>query len=285
MQVVPSEIKKCVAFISYKNKQNKFKLAGTGFFIAFPMGDINAVYLVTARHVIGNIAIKSIDDQVYIRINTLKGATTTAISPISQWRYHDDSTVDAAVIAWAPDQKLFDWLPLHISMAATSEVIAQNNIGEGDEVFMAGLFSNHAGQNKNLPIIRTGSIALISDEKIETNSPFGAIDAYLIEARSIGGLSGSPVFVHLGSMRTYGSNNISLGSGPRLLWLGLMHGHWDIDESEAVMEIDSATDIGRKVNMGIGIVVPAVKILEILTQPSFIEERKKWSKSKNNRKS
>lgn len=277
MQVVPSEVKKCVVFISYKDKQQNFQLAGTGFFIGYPLDDPNyqVTYLVTARHVIGGISTKSVDGQVYIRVNTTSGSTTTAISPISQWQYHSDSTVDAAVISWTPQQSIFDYLPLPISMAVTSDVMVKHNIDAGDEVFLTGLFSNHYGQQKNLPIIRTGSIALISDEKIETNSPYGAMEAYLIEARSIGGLSGSPVFAYLGSMRSNNQGSIAFGGAPLFLWLGLMHGHWDVDESQIDTEIDSAGAVGRNVNMGIGIVVPATKIIEIIEQEGFVAERKK----------
>ena len=81
-------------------------------------------------------------------------------------------------------------------MVATDKVINDNAIGVGDEVFLTGLFANHIGQQRNLPIIRVGNIALMPEEPVQHPS-LGPIDAYLIEARSIGGLSGSPVFVHL----------------------------------------------------------------------------------------
>lgn len=276
LQVVPAQVKKCVVFISYKDKQQSNHLAGTGFFISYPLEDpkYQIIYLVTARHVIAGIKTKSADGQVIIRVNTTTGSTNTVISPISQWQYHDDSTVDAAVISWAPDQKAFDYLPLPINMAVTSEVMNKYNIGAGDEVFLTGLFGRHSGQQKNLPIVRTGSIALVSDEKIETKSPFGAMEAYLIEARSIGGLSGSPVFTYLGSMRS-SSEGVTVGGNPLFLWLGLMHGHWDVDESDIDMEIDNAGGVSRSVNMGIGIVVPATKVIEIIEQEGFATERKK----------
>lgn len=201
----------------YKDKHGNFQLAGTGFFIAYQIEDdqrYQATYLVTAGHVIGYITTKSADGQVYIRLNTKSGSTNTAISPISAWQYHSDSTVDAAVISWTPDQSVFDYLSLLVQdTAVTSEVVAKHNIGAGDEVFLTGLFSQHYGQQKNLPIIRTGSIALISDEKIETKTPYGAMEAYLIEARSVGGLSGSPVFVYLGNMRSDNQGSVAMGGG------------------------------------------------------------------------
>ena len=60
------------------------------------------------------------------------------------------------------------------------------------------------------------NIAMIPDEPVTTS--LGDIKAYLVEARSIGGLSGSPAFV-----RETGAE----GTGSFYL-LGLMHGHWGV---------------------------------------------------------
>jgi hypothetical protein len=49
-----------------------------------------------------------------------------------------------------------------------------------------GLFSEHQGAERNIPIVRVGNIAAMPEEPVLTTS-WGAIDAYLIEARSIGG--------------------------------------------------------------------------------------------------
>ena len=54
------------------------------------------------------------------------------------------------------------------------------------------------GRDRNFPIVRTGHIAMMPDEKIpkvKIGDWEGNADAYLIESRSIGGWSGSPVFV------------------------------------------------------------------------------------------
>ena len=92
----------------------------------------------------------------------------------------------------------------------------------------------------------------------------GNVEAYLVEARSIGGLSGSPAFVR---------KTVPVGIGEFYL-LGLMHGHWDIptkNKSDLLM----ADDLFGKVNMGIAIVVPAKKIREVLNQPELAKERER----------
>jgi hypothetical protein len=55
--------------------------------------------------------------------------------------------------------------------------------------------------------------------------------------------------------------------------LGMIHGHWDIRESE----MDSPYpkhDPKQGVNMGIAIVVPAIKITETLNRPELVSQRK-----------
>jgi hypothetical protein len=81
------------------------------------------------------------------------------------------------------------------------------------------------------------------------------INAYLIEARSIGGLSGSPVFVH----------RLEDGT-PKFALLGLMEGHYGTKTAQSG---DTASE--ESVNVGIGIVVPADDIEEIFGQPEIVE--------------
>ncbi len=271
MQVVPDEVKKCVVFLYYKDFSNSERLAGTGFFISVPIieGKQYAIYLVTARHVIRGIESKTADGNVYIRINTTNKAIGVAVSKLDGWQYHPtDNSVDAAVLVWAPDHSVVDYKYIPIAMAVTDEVRDTEHIDAGDEIFLTGLFSNHYGTKKNLPIIRTGHIALMPEEKVHTDS-LGDIDAYLIEARSIGGLSGSPVFLYMSPTRAK-DGRVVLGS-QRFYWLGVMHGHWDIDESR--IDGQSMDTVGRSVNMGIGIVVPATKVLEIINREDFVKQR------------
>lgn len=99
---------------------------------------------------------------------------------------------------------------------------------------------------------------------------FGDMEAYLIEARSIGGLSGSPVFVYLPRVRVRG-NGLGMG-GRAFYWLGLMHGHWDLPVLKEDMVVEDNVS-KEAVNMGIGIVVPASKILEIINSSFFMKLR------------
>jgi hypothetical protein len=98
----------------------------------------------------------------------------------------------------------------------------------------------------------------MGEEKISTKS-FGDIDAYLVEARSIGGLSGSPVFLNLGITRII-KKQIKFTTGEPIYYLiGLVHGHYDVksDEIDAAQPGDKNEDPSADhVNTGIAIVVP-----------------------------
>jgi hypothetical protein len=107
---------------------------------------------------------------------------------------------------------------------------------------------------------------MMPQEPIKTR--YGLADAYLIELRSIGGLSGSPVFVHTRLLKD-GKEQHTLS------WMGLMHGHWDIEEDL----IDTLDDTdNQQLNVGIGIVVPANKILEITQQEVLMKAKEEGRK-------
>ena len=91
---------------------------------------------------------------------------------------------------------------------------------------------------------------------------FGNMKAFLIECRSIGGLSGSSVSAWPGMFRYIDGAVRGTGSNAQRTFrlIGLMHGHFGLPNS---------TDRER-LNMGIAIVNTYDKILEVLNQPVFM---------------
>jgi hypothetical protein len=213
--------------------------------------------LVTAKHIIDGIGIAG-SFEVLIRFNFKDGQARWVSSRLSDWKYHptEAATVDVAVLPLQGIGLNVDHGVFPILGFATSERVAIEEIGLGEETFIVGLFANHYGNAKNIPVVRIGNIAAMLEEKVTTQ--LGLIDAYLIEARSIGGLSGSPVFVNLGKVREHGGN-VEFHTSSAIYLLGLIHGHYDTEDERA-----------RDVNMGIAMVVPAVKILEVLDQEDFV---------------
>jgi hypothetical protein len=258
---VPDTIRKCVCFLFFK-KEGESRLAGTAFFLGGPLEPITSPGVVgwggtvTARHVIDGIMGTSDDGKVYMRLNRLDGRIATAETEAADWATHrEGQTVDVAAFPFLPDNRVFDHLIYPSDHILTTDLIDEEAVGVGDEVFLAGLFANHAGIEQNIPIVRVGNIAAMLGEEVQTK--LGPMEAYLIEARSMGGLSGSPVFVNLGSVRqtpnlppfTMGRNTLYL--------LGVMHGHWDT----AMDALGNET-----VNMGIAIVPPISKAVDILSE-------------------
>ena len=135
--------------------------------------------------------------------------------------------------------------------------------GLGDEVWAVGLFRSHFGRERNIPIVRMGNIVAMRGEPVFTE--FGDIDAYLVETRSIGGLSGSPVFV---SVRT---DRIGIRA---IRLLGLVHGHFDVKNLNEDVVTDDEAETTTGIHTGIGIVVPVHKIVETIEHPDLTEMRK-----------
>jgi hypothetical protein len=242
-------------------------------------------YLVTAKHVIDGIRDKGCD-AVCSRVNFMDGQARWLESPIDQWLFHptDSDSVDVAVMRCTIPEEL-DHHSVGTIGFATQTIIRQIDVGVGDDLFLTGLFANHHGTTKNIPIIRVGNIAAMPEEPIEVRD-FGLMEAYLVEARSLGGISGSPVFVHMPAIRAMHLMDAEMRKRVNPMdsvhyLLGLMHGHWDTMLGRDDLRI--ADRIGtQNVNMGIAIVVPAYRILEVIEQPLIRkgeEEREKTERA------
>jgi hypothetical protein len=96
---------------------------------------------------------------------------------------------------------------------------------------------------------------------------------YLIEARSIGGLSGSSVFLHLSDTRIKERNGAKIWRNQiSFHLLGLVHGHWDMPEARTDDILEDSMQ-NERLNVGIAIVVPATRIAEVINHPLLIAQR------------
>jgi hypothetical protein len=277
---IPDEVRKSVVFVCmHEPGSSQFKAVGTAFLVSLENKEIHFTfgYIVTAKHVINGIKSRTTEGP-YLRINKLDGTSIIVSTNINDWKFHpSDESVDVAVINVGLSTDIYDVRYIPTEMATTPEVIKQQTIDIGDEVFITGLFVNHIGRQRNTPIIRTGNLSLMADTKEPINTTLGDMEAYLIEARSIGGLSGSPVFVYLGVIRHIGGQ-VKFVSGDKaaFTWIGLMHGHWKLPSSAKDVIIDETEeDQQSEKHTGIGIVVPATKILEVINNnEEFMNSRK-----------
>lgn len=259
---VAAELKKCVVFLGFKMADGGMRFAGSAFFL----GDRNSklTYLVTAKHVIDGI--RSIGlEEVYVRVNGKNGESVWSSTRAESWIFHpDDRSVDVAMMPVGPTGD-HDHLVVDTSMCLNQEVERANEVDVGDDVWIVGLFKHHHGKSKNIPIVRKGSLAARAEEKVMTKG-FGEIDAHLIEVRSIGGLSGSPVFLSLGVARLLGGTVKFAQNSQQHYLLGLIHGHYDVAASQVDDAFEHAPNSlsDEKINTGIAIVVPVEKILEVI---------------------
>jgi len=265
--LLPDITRKSVVYLGIEISDGGFRkisYRGTGFLMAFPADKISGAwfgYLVTAKHV----AIQFKEKDFYIRANTIDGKSIDINAPKEvQWHFHPtDSAADVAICRFEPPPRTIDALGIPADAILKEHVRKSKGFGVTDSVFITGLFVYHQGNKKNIPIIRVGNIAMTPDERIQTS--WGEMEAYLIEARSIGGLSGSPVFLIE-----------DLPSGDmRIHLLGLIHGHWNV--APEIITDNVAEDAGIKagINVGIAIVTPAEKILDVLNCAELVSWREK----------
>jgi hypothetical protein len=250
-----------VGFISHENPAPLY--IGTFFVVGVPGKYGNTFpHAVTAKHVAENVD----GGPFYFGVNFKDNKAGWLDSDIKWWYHPTEPNVYVAVTVMNPSERTdLEYVPEAIF--ATEERIQRYNIGLGDEISVVGLFTNFVGTSKHFPVVRTGNIAMMPSDKVPMED--GPMDVYLAEGRSIGGLSGSPVFVRP-TTRIVGLGN---EEGPQMVFgvggfhfLGLMRGHWDLPLGVHVGHAEA-------VNMGISIVVPAKKILETLYHPELVALR------------
>jgi hypothetical protein len=268
---VPETVRKCVFFIGFRDLDGSILYGGTAFIVTVPGSSDSSSfgYVVTAKHVV-----EAAEDKPFVlRANLRKGDSVVLEATAQHWAVHDDPTVDVAVAPLVFNDPLdLDILAIPVSTFLTEEIIAEQRIGTGDQVFITGLFNRAVGASRNMPIVRMGTIALMPAEKIPHAGAL--IDAYLIEHHSIGGLSGSPAFVSETAIIPFAYTDKKKTREPLVIFapgqtffMGLVRGHWETPPNPILGQNEG-------MNLGISVVVPAQKIRDILFSEEQIALRK-----------
>jgi hypothetical protein len=294
---ISDDARRCVVFLGDCDQSGdaaSFEPFATGFLMRPPSIAIGeSVYFVTAKHCVQDC------NPFWIRLNAEKGSQLMLIEE-PDWVFHDDQTVDVAVMEFPLIGKgrhssfLSAWWGRNVSKKWN-----EHNFGPGDLTYTVGLFRNHRGESRNIPLVHSGHIAAFyEDEKIRvkdwgdrSNAPKDIyIDAYVVQCAAMPGASGSPVFVreteqaaakrHVHEQRSATQGTpITTTSEPKHRWasdmptaygdlylLGLWHGSWEADGLEMGQSI-------VRNPAGYGIVVPAEKIMEVLDMPKLKDRR------------
>lgn len=281
------DVRKSVVFIG-DGEKDSFSPFGTAFLVFYK----GAPYLITARHVASEIG----DCPCTLRVNHQNGVDPVDMTydPVEdvgyQWRFHPDNTVDAAAMLFRVNfrAEAADIRYLPESLFVNDPTIVSENIGAGDFCYTVGLFRLLHGKNRNLPFVHTGHIGMMpGDEKVPIENKWDVTqpktvlaDVYLVENNSLNGLSGSPVFVRPSTIfegipDADGKARPMRWADEKIWLLGLWQGAWRGDPDQLLKEQLNSTGPVR-VAVGVGVVIPAAKLIEILETPDVIAEREEF---------
>jgi hypothetical protein len=259
-------------------KDGKTIYGGTGFLVLYREEGCAFPYLVTARHVAEETRSGS---QIFVRVNNKDGKTSIPLlMDDAVWGFHPDATVDIAVAPAYLNPTEWDvaYYPLADMVQPSSSPF---RVQWGDDISIVGLFHWHSGQERNVPIVHSGTIALLPDpdEKVlirsRTTGKTEKVEVYLVEAQTFDGLSGAPVFQRESvALRTFPEHNggpVMANTGAQLL--GVYIGAWDGPPSE-VLKDDRKWGPDRRIPAGMGLVVPAEKIVETIMADPELKKRR-----------
>lgn len=266
MRISENARRTVVFFGAPSPKTGGIEYRGTGFLVTYKEENRGFGYLVTARHVAEKV---NAADQAVVRLNTKDASSVTLEMDDVIWTYHPDPDVDVAVMPCNISQDDYDVGYYNLLDLVTRDS-GPFRVQCGDPICIIGLFRLHSGSQRNVPIVHSGNIALLPDPKepIPIIDPAGVVhemEAYLVEAQTLEGLSGAPVFQREVVMTKLWPDH---NGGPALLvtgaqLLGVYSGAWAGNPSPTLSdEKNLSTD--RRVPVGMGIVVPGEKILEII---------------------
>lgn len=242
------------------------EVGGTGFLLGWRIDDTTnfTLWAVTNRHVIeqGNWT---------IRLNGVPTGLAYQDTTEQEWFFADGHDLAVRPLAVSDD--------IHRTKFVTDEWLLSKDwlealdIGPGDSCVSVGRFVGHAGKTLNNPVVRFGQISQNPKEPIVIAGR--EEECFLVESRSIGGYSGSPVMVHLDTQFYRPSINLRkapdgtvLGqgrfpSGPWILGVNFaMVPLWERVRDVSGMELNSGFRV--PMNTGIMAVVPAWHLYELL---------------------
>jgi hypothetical protein len=237
-----------------------------------------------------------------VRLNTKHGTSRVISASPKKWVYPEDPSIDVCALRF-DELRHDDDDELEVnSINLNTMTVGQHNARQvglclGDEVFICGAFVGRVGYHKNIPVVRIANIAAMPEEPIDFASP--KRPAYLIETRSLGGTSGSPVFLNLQSSRVGGRQQHGYQIGitptaapkksrthlilPYLLLGMIVFFHGGNYSQDFVSEDDSDVHPLKDVefNAGIAVALPISEVTDLLDSDQArrarmdeIEERK-----------
>lgn len=268
-------------------KEGVIDYGGTGFFVGYRDSGTVFSYLATCRHVAEAVTEKLRDDEaVTLRANLKSGGSVPFKLVKADWYFPDDASVDLAITGADLPFDQLDQIYFILDDEAVCVKAQTPHVGCGDEINIVGLFRLHAGNRRNVAFVHTGHVAVLpdpdelvpivnrrTDKRTES-------EVYLVQANTLNGLSGSPVFLQEPiDVERFGVID-SDGTLPKLFGLikllGIYSGSWDA-EPGMVLGADRNLGGSVKVPIGMGTVVPIEKLIRLLEEhPVLVSQRKNF---------
>jgi hypothetical protein len=297
-------------WICWDGAPDNFTAHGTCFCVFMRDGDFTFDYLISAQHLLWpnrRITQKPPADPMGVRLNTKVGTSRVLSTPPQDWIYPSDPTIDICAYRFnevmhdVHDELEVNSINLETMALGTNPLHTHEALGLclGDEVFICGAFVGRVGYRKNIPVVRIGNVAAMPDEPIDFASP--KRPAFLIETRSLGGTSGSPVFLNLqehrvrrrahgfriGMTRSTPDSKENTNTTHLILpyvLIGMLifihggnYGHDFVSEADS--NIHPLAD--AEFNAGIAVAVPVSAIIELLNSDTAKDARMKEIEKKH----
>jgi hypothetical protein len=258
MRALLDEIKKTIVFLGKTTEEGKIQFYATGFLVNIQ----NIFHLATAKHVVVDPRTGKFVDSGMLAFFNLKDGriSSRSIDQIKKdfavnWIFHENKDVDIAVIPFGLDPQKDDVKTIPDNMFITAD-----RLFEVYEVFFLSHQPGIQPQKRISPVIRSGTISLINDDK-----------TFYIDASAFPGNSGSPVFLKPSPIR-FDEGGISIG-GDQLggKFIGI------IGEYLPYQEVAISTQTGRprvifEENTGLSKVWSVTFIREIMESDTFKQQ-------------
>lgn len=254
---------------------------GTGFLVSVPSErhpELSHVFAVTNRHVVARG--QRFDPAPVIRMNTADGRVAVVELTPECWIEHPNG--DDLSVAHLSAENLRDFryetVPIDRFITEANATPPRDgqteyyggNLWIGAPCILVGRFMNHEGRQQNTPAVRFGNLSMFPHEPIMNTETGLWQESFLVEVHSIGGFSGSPVFLVVGQA--------SMWQGGLAWLLGVDWGH--LKTKLRVLKrledgTSESTDYYVESNTGQATVVPAWKLRELLTEsPEVIKAKR-----------
>jgi hypothetical protein len=272
MPLIPPEFLSCSVYMyrDVEGAANGVNCAGSAFLFVYVSNvqpEVRYLYVVTNRHVVRQ------GRGVVPRLTTVDGNTEYFPLTVDDWII-DEQGDDIAIASLGPVSPPYRFTGVPNEFILTRERASRLHVGPGDEVFMVGRFSENDGEQRNSPSVRFGNISMMPTDSISHDGNLQY--SFLVEARSISGYSGSPVFMHIPPANWRPDQSERTGVWSHCL-LGVDCGHIfreaQVEDKKTRQPVDP--DWRVKFNTGMMVVVPSWVLGEWLDRDPFASLRKK----------